>query len=305
LRTWIAGRLTTRGASVDPEDVLITSGAQQALDIALKLVLDGGGRVGVPDTCYPGALELFAASGCELVGPEDAAALVYAMPVVDNPTGRALTEAERDALLAGDHWILEDDAYAELRFDGRIPPSLLARARERVLHVGTLSKTLCPGLRVGWLVVPERLREAARSAKHRTDLQGNTLAQSIIERFLATNDYEARLSELRRFYASKADALASALRRHLPECSFENPGGGFSLWATTDLGWDDVELLRIAVKEGTSFDPGRDFRRGGASRPLALRLAFSSIAPNDIDEAVQRLARAFRAAARAQRVTGA
>ena len=305
LRKWIAGRLETRGAHVDPDDVLVTSGAQQALDIALRLVLDKGGRVAVPDACYPGALELFSAAGCGLVGPDDAADLVYTMPVVDNPTGRALTEGEREVLLSGSQWLLEDDAYAELRFDGRIPPSLLGRARDRVLHVGTLSKTLCPGLRVGWLVVPPRLREEARSVKHRTDLQGNTLAQSIVERYLAANDYEARLCELRRFYSTKADALASALRRHLPECLFEEPGGGFSLWATTGDPWDDVELLRIAMRHGTSFDPGRDFRRGGASRPLALRLAFSSIAPNAVDDAVQRLARAFRAAAGERRVTGA
>lgn len=299
LRGWIAGRLAKRGANVNPDDVLVTSGAQQALDIALRLVIERGGRVALPDACYPGAIELFSGYGCELVGPDMPAELVYTMPVVENPTGRALGETERSALAAGSHWILEDDAYAELRFDGNVPAPLLAVARERVLHVGTLSKTLCPGLRVGWLVVPPSLREAARRAKHETDLQGNTLAQSIIERYLEENDYDVRVSELRRFYSGKAEALASALRRRLPDCRFEAPGGGFSLWLTTGAPWDDVELLRNAMQAGTSFDPGRDFRRDGASRPLALRLAFSSIAASDIDQAVMRLARAFDQTARA------
>ena len=304
LRAWVAGRLAQRGAAVDPDDVLLTSGAQQALDLAVRVALPEGGRIAVPDACYPGALEVFSAYGADLVGPQATAALAYTMPVVENPTGRELGEAERAALLDGTAWILEDDAYAELRFDGRVPSPLLAAARERVLHVGTLSKTLCPGLRVGWLVVPPRLREAVRRVKHVVDLQGSTLAQSIVERYLAENDYDARLVELRRLYSAKADVLGDALARRLPECQFERPGGGFSLWVTTGNTGDDVDLLRVAMQKGTSFDPGRDFRRDGASRPLSMRLAFSSIATSDIEEAVKRLALAFDAAASA-RATGA
>jgi len=305
MRAWIAARLAKRGAAVDPDDILVTSGAQQALDIALRLAAEEGHRIAVPNACYPGALELFASYGCELVAAETPANLAYTMPVVENPTGRALTDEERGALVAANHWLVEDDAYAELRFDGHVPAPLLAAARERVLHVGTLSKTLCPGLRVGWLVVPPRLREAARRVKHETDLQGNTLAQSIVESYLSNNDYDERLASLRRFYAQKAEALMVALRRRLPECLFEEPGGGFSLWLTTGKSWDDVELLRIAMRCGTSFDPGRDFRRDGASRPLAMRLAFSSIPAGDIDEAVARLARTFDEAARTPGLTGA
>jgi 2-aminoadipate transaminase len=303
LRAWVAKRLTQRGAPVDPDDVLVTSGAQQALDIALRLVTSDEHRVRVPEACYPGALELFSAYGSTLVGTAEAAELEYTMPVVENPTGRMLGTAERAEILRASHWIIEDDAYAELRFDGRLPRPLLAEAPDRVLHVGTLSKTLCPGLRIGWLVVPPPLRERARSAKHRTDLQGNTLAQSIVEGYLDRNDYDERLARLRQFYANQAELLGRALGRHLPTCSFEHPGGGFSLWLTTDEAWDDVELLRMAISCGTSFDPGRDFRRDGASRPLALRLAFSSLRAEDIDEAVRRLARAFSEFARGERVS--
>jgi 2-aminoadipate transaminase len=302
LRRWIAGRLRQRGADVSPDDVLLTSGAQQALDIAVQLTPPERRRFAVPDACYPGALELFAAAGAELVGTAEAADLYYAMPAVENPTGRGLPRSERAWLLGRGALVLEDDAYAELRFDDEPPPApLLAAARDRVLHVGTLSKTLCPGLRVGWLVTPPRLTEAARRAKLRADLQGNSLAQSIVERYLEQEDYDARLGSLRSRYARGADALMAALRRLLPECRFAAPEGGFSLWVTTPEAWDEVEVLRAALAQGTSFDPGSAFRRDGAKSPFAMRLAFSTRPVEEMEEAVQRLARAFREVSR-QRV---
>jgi len=302
LRHWISARLRRRGADVSADDVLVTSGAQQALDIAVQLTSPEGRCFSVPDSCYPGALELFTASGCELVAAGARADLHYVMPAVENPRGRALTLVERASLLASGAWILEDDAYAELRFDGNAPPPpLLGASRERVLHVGTLSKTLCPGLRIGWLVKPPHLRGAARRAKMRADLQGNTLAQSVVERYLEEEDYDARLASLRSFYARNADALMSALRQKLPECSFDAPEGGFSLWVTTSEAWDEVELLRAALAQGTSFDPGSSFRRDEAKTPFAMRLAFSSLAASDIAEAVARLARAFGDVARGRK----
>lgn len=298
LRRWIAARLRRRGADVSADDVLLTSGAQQALDIAVRLTLPDGRRVfRVPDACYPGALELFTSYGCALVGARGVAELEYTMPAIENPTGRTLPPKARAALLAQDHVLIEDDAYAELAFDGVVPAPLLADARDRVLYVGTLSKTLCPGLRLGWLITPPRLSEAARRAKVHADLQGNTFAQSVVERYLGEEDYEQRLDWLRSFYSQRADALMSALRRHLPQCRFEAPRGGFSLWVTTPDVADDVELLRCAIANGTSFDPGHDFRRHRSRTPLAFRLAFSSTPAEDMDEAVRRLGRAFRDAA--------
>jgi 2-aminoadipate transaminase len=293
LREWIAGRLAQRGAHVTPDDVLITSGAQQALDIAMRVVAPNGARVRVPGGCYPGALDLFADYECEVVEAGDDVELEYVMPVVGNPAGLALAPAERARLLEARHLVIEDDAYAELRFDGRVGAPLLASAPSRVLHVGTLSKTLCPGLRIGWLVVPSRLREAVRRAKQRSDLQGNTLAQSIVERYLAREDYDARLATLREFYSKRAERLADCVRRLLPNCRFTPAEGGFSLWVESSEPWDDVELLRHAVVRGTSFDPGRDFRVAGARGPLAFRLAFSSLPQGDFEEAVRRLASAF------------
>jgi 2-aminoadipate transaminase len=293
LREWIAARLTRRGARVSPDDVLVTSGAQQALDMAIALSGPGVDSVAVPSACYPGALDLFRARGLRLTDDARSAPLIYAMPVVANPTGLALPSATSEAWLAARSLVLEDDAYAELRFDGQTPPPLLARAAERAFHVGTLSKTLCPGLRIGWLVVPAHLREKARREKQLADVQGNTFAQRIVEGYLAQNDYERRLERLRRFYALRAEALAAALRKHVRSCSFAEPQGGFSIWLEVDAEGDDVGLLRLALQYGTSFDPGRDFRFGSEQGRLCLRLAFSSLAPHAIPEAVQRLARAL------------
>ena len=295
LRRWVAGRLRDRGADVCADDILLTSGAQQALDIAVRLTLpDGPRKFRVPDACYPGALEMFSSYDCELVGAASEAHLEYTMPVIENPTGRSLSPRRRTKILGQSHWILEDDAYAELVFDGAMPPPLLAEARERVLYVGTLSKTLCPGLRIGWLVTPPGLREGARRAKAAADLQGNTFAQSVVERYLAQEDYDARLASLRTLYAQNADALMTALKRHLPHCHFEAPRGGFSLWVTLPETRDEVELLQAAIARGTGFDPGADFQRNREQKPCAMRLSFSSLAAHDMDEAVKRLAEAFR-----------
>ena len=301
LRSFVAGRLKRRGANVEPDEVLITSGAQQALDIAVELGCRQGGAVRVPSACYPGILELCAARGIARVAEDAPADLSYTMPLVANPTGLPLPLATRAALLAEAEPVIEDDAYAELRFDGRVTPPLLALAPERVFYVGTFSKTLCPGLRVGWLVAPKRYRRSARAKKRVTDLQANTLAQRVLEGYLAGEDFDERLAWLRAFYARRAERLVRALRRHLPSFAFREPEGGFSVWVTSEEAGDDVELLATALRHGVSVDPGRDFRPGGESEPIALRLAFSSLAPECMNDAVRRLARAFHAFVRARR----
>lgn len=305
LREWIAVRLEKRGARVSPEDVLITSGAQQAIDIALSLAARAGETIDVPAACYPAALDLFRAREVSPVPQSADAAASYAMPVVANPTGLALEDGERTRLLASTKPLIEDDAYADLRFDRSAPEPLLASARERVFYVGTFSKTLCPGLRVGFLVMPPSERERARTIKRVTDLQANTLAQAIVERYVKQNDFDARLAWLSRYYARRADALMTTVRRELPELRFEEPAGGFSLWVESDEPGDDVDLLATAVRHGVSFDPGRDFRASGRSERLCFRLTFSSLPYERIDEAVARLARALHAYRRERPSRGA
>jgi 2-aminoadipate transaminase len=301
LRTWVAARLKRRGATVEPDEVLITSGAQQALDIAVQIGCKRGDAMRVPAACYPGALELFSARGLRLVSEDAAAEVTYVMPLVENPTGLAVPLPARASLLRSEGYIVEDDAYADLRFDGRSSPPLLASVPDRVFYVGTFSKTLCPGLRVGWLVTPRNLKRGARRAKRIIDLQANSLAQRVLEGYLAQENFDERLDWLRLFYAERAEALVAALRSELPSLSFLEPEGGFSVWAVSEEPGDDVEFLAMAHRYGVSVDPGRDFRPSGDSEPIAFRLAFSSLPPERMREAVRRLARAFHAFTRMPR----
>ena len=297
LRAWIAARLRARGAAVGPDDVIVTSGAQQALAIASQLCFRRGEAVGVDAETYPAALDLFRTrGGVPRRGWHGDVRCYYGMPAIGNPRSRPMAPRDRQALASqrGLH-IVEDDAYAELRFDGRVARPLLADLRAQVWHVGSFSKTLCPGLRVGWLVPPPAWRERALEVKHASDLQASSLGQAVLELFLAHDDFEARLARERRFYRARASRLVRAVRRHLPDWRCDEPEGGFALFLETDEPGDDFVLLEMATRHGVSFDPGRAFRPDNGSSPLALRLCFSYAHARDLDEGVRRLARAWDA----------
>jgi 2-aminoadipate transaminase len=303
LRDWIRRRMTARGVEVAPDDVIITSGAQQAIAIAAQLGAQRGQRMRVDPESYPAALDLFRTRGLRLV-TDGAAAASYVMPQVSNPHGRRLADTERVGLLAGRGWLVEDDAYAELRFDGRVGRPLIADARDRVFHVGTFSKTLCPGLRIGWLIPPPRLRARALRQKRDRDLQAPTVTQAVLADWLASHDYDEHLRRLRRFYRRRAERLADSIRRHLPALRFEFPEGGFSIYCESDVPGDDAALLRLALEHGVSFDPGLLFRpdNGKGEHPLAFRLCFSLVEEEQLDEGVRRLRRAWAQWARSARL---
>ena len=294
LREWIAERLRARGAEVGADEVIVTSGAQQAIALAAQLAFARGDEVGVDGESYPAALDLFRTRGGRLrVGWNDGVRAFYAMPAIGNPHSRPMSEEARTALLARRIHVIEDDAYAALRFDGAVPRPLLAQARDRVWHVGSFSKTLCPGLRVGWLVPPPAWRERALELKHATDLQASSLGQTVLALFLAGDDFDARLARARRFYRARAARLVRAVRRHLPNWRFAEPEGGFALFLESDEPGDDLALLETATRHGVSFDPGRIFRPDGRVAPLGLRLCFSNVGAAELDEAPRRLARAW------------
>jgi 2-aminoadipate transaminase len=295
LRAWIADRLCRRGALVSADDVIVTSGAQQAIALAARLQLRRGQRIGLDAESYPAAIDLFRTRGAvPIVGGARAAAR-YVMPEVGNPHGRGLDEDARCALLDSNLPLFEDDAYAELRFDGPPGRPLCADARTQVWHVGTFSKILAPGLRVGWLVPPPRYLQRALRHKRDLDLQANSLAQAVLEDFLLREDFDAWTERLRRFYRRRAERLAEAMAKRLPAWRFQPPHGGFSLWVETGEDADDTQLLATAIRHGVSFDPGRLFRPTGATRPLALRLCFCGEPGPRLEEGVKRLARAWDA----------
>jgi 2-aminoadipate transaminase len=288
LRGWIAGRLGARGLAVDPDAVIVTAGAQQALSL-IAAFLPSGSTIGVGDATYPAAIAAFEAAGLEPTATRDAAAH-YLVTGVSNPRGVAI---DSTAALASGRPVIADEAYAELRFDGEVPAPLAADAADRVWHVGTASKVLSPGLRVGWLIPPAHAREAILQSKEAADLQTGSLAQAALVRLLDGLDYDETVARARRFYAERAGILVEALERHLPDARFTAPEGGFSVWVELEEPGDDVALLEAAVAQGVSFDPGSMFRPPAdrARAPLAFRLSFSASGPEDLVEGSRRLAR--------------
>lgn len=294
LRSWIAQRLCRRGAQVEPDNVVITAGAQQGLSLATQVLLRAGRRVGVARETYPAALDLFRRRGAILVREDEKADWLYAVDGISNPHGRALPAPHRAALLDSSRPIVVDEAYAELAFAGQLPRPLLADAPSRVWHIGTLSKTLCPGVRIGWLIPPPPQLKSVIELKQMSDLQTASLSQVIVEGFLAGDHYEARLSKARAFYAKRADALMQALRRYLPEWHFQEPEGGFSVFVEHTAPGREEAWLRAAIAHGVCFDPGSLFRTAPEQDLLAMRLCYSATTPSRLTEAVRRLASAWR-----------
>ena len=279
LRGWIADRLNARGASISADDVVITSGAQQAL--SLIGMAHRGKRIAVGEATYPAALAAFERAGADPVAEH--ADIHYLMPGVSNPSGRELITAVPPGV------VIADEAYTELRFDGVVPRPLVADARARVWHVGTLSKTLSPGLRVGWLVPPRRDKAEVLELKEAADLQAGSVTQEAAAHLLSRFDYDAHVERSRAAYRERCERLCTALRQALPRARFTEPEGGFSVWLTFDEPGDDRALLAEAIEHGVSFDAGRAFRPRGATGPLALRASFSAAPIDQLAEGARRL----------------
>ncbi|HVV81532.1 MAG TPA: PLP-dependent aminotransferase family protein [Kofleriaceae bacterium] len=299
IRTWVAERLKARGAPIGPDDVVVTAGAQQALSL-IAAVWPAGTRVAVDAETYPAAIETFTLAGHPLVVDDDAG-LRYLIDGVHNPHGVDRLAPRREALLAAGRPLVVDEAYVELRFDGRIPRPMYADAPDRVWHVGSFSKIVGPGLRVGWLVPPRDRKEDVLAHKRAADLQTATFPQAVLARWLASADYDDLVERARNLYRARAERLCASLARRLPSWRALEPEGGLSVWVETDLGGDDVAFLATAVAQGVAFDPGSMFRASPASgQPIAMRLSFSHAPFDQLDLAVRRLERAARSFRRAR-----
>ncbi|MBA2543443.1 MAG: PLP-dependent aminotransferase family protein [Deltaproteobacteria bacterium] len=286
IRSWIVRRLAARGAVVHPAHVIVTAGAQQALSIIGSM--HQGWRIDVGDATYASAIDAFRQAGSNVVPVHGD--VHYVIAGVSNPHG--IDRVDRAALLATGDPLIVDEAYAELRFDGRVPVPLIADARDRVWHVGTISKTVCPGLRIGWLIPPPGAVTAALQRKQAMDLQTASVSQLAFARFLASFDYDAILERARGFYADRAARCLAALRKHLPGAEITEPEGGLSIWVETDDRGDDISLLETAMACGVTFDPGSSFRPVHHDR-IAFRVSFSNVQPELFDTAARRLSRAF------------
>lgn len=281
--------LRERGARVHQVELL-----PDGIDTdALAALLDGGRstRVGA-GTGGAGATDSASASDGATVRPK----LAHIIPNFQNPAGYTLTEERRRALLAlaaeHDFTVFEDDPYVELHFGGRKLPTMLSMDPERVVYASSFSKTVCPGIRVGYLVGPPELIAAIAKLATNTYISPNMVAQSIVYEFCASGALEHSIETVRTALAKRARTLDVALRRELPEAEFVAPEGGYFMWVTLPEGTDVAALHKAAAELGVVFVKGTDFLLEGGEN--TLRLAYSGVTPEQIEEGVARLATAAR-----------
>jgi DNA-binding transcriptional MocR family regulator len=318
LRYELARLITGWGMPVRPAEVAVLSGSQQGIDLLARLLLRPGDYVATEAYTYCGALTAFRAAGARLLPvPLDGDGMqvdalaslltrypvrfIYTMPTFHNPTGVTLPVARRRALLeiAARQAvpIIEDNLFEQLYYEQPPPPSLKALDREGLVYaLGSASKIIGPGLRLGWLVAPPAIVEQVARLKRAADLHVNNLAQVAVQRFLASGQMAAHLAALRRICARRAEQMVTALGQRLPEVAVERPRGGLYLWARLPEGLSAEAVLEDALARGVAFMPGSWFSVNG-SDDGSLRLCFANPAADQLEEAIERLAGAVRAVA--------
>jgi len=302
------------GAS--PDDVVVTVGAQQALDLLTRIFCDPGDVVIAEGPTYVGALGVFQAAQCEVVHvPVDDDGLIpealqetladlakhgkrpkflYTVPTYQNPTGVTLTEERRERVLdicerAG-LIVVEDDPYGALGFEGKPPKALRARRREGIFYVGTFSKTFAAGLRVGWVLAPPAVRDKLVLATEAAILCPSALTQNAVVRYLTTMPWREQVKIFSELYASRRDALLTALSDYMPAgMRWTKPGGGLFVWAELPEGLDSKAMLPRALQQRVAYVPGTGFFADGSGRGQ-MRLNFSFPPADRIREGVRRLA---------------
>ena len=317
LREVLAARHSERdGVDLDPAQIAITNGTAGALVMAAAAFLEPGDVVIVDRLTYHGALLTFRLAGASVIGvPLDddglradaleelltdlqasgqRVKLVYTIPGCQSPTGRLMPAARRlqlaDLARRFGVVLLYDDTYGELRYEDGFPPSLLAYAPERTMHLGSFSKTIAPGLRVGWTAAPPNVTAALTSI--RTDLGTTAIMQRLVARFIEGGYYDAHLAQVNPFYRDKRDVMVEALEEHCaPYCTWHVPPGGFFIWL--EFPHDTVpQLEQLGLDERVAFFGGHHFSVDEPERS-GLRLAFGQLSVDDIREGIGRLGRAM------------
>ncbi|MEU3743367.1 PLP-dependent aminotransferase family protein [Streptomyces sp. NPDC032198] len=316
LRAAIAGRTAARGLPTDADGILVTTGSQQALSLLATALVEPGDTVLVESPCYLAALQAFSFAGAHVVavpgddeGLDPAALdglvaahrpkLLYTVPTFQNPTGRTLPAGRRAEIAAvaarRGLWIVEDDPYGELRFEGERVPWIATYpgAEDRTVLLGSFSKVMAPGLRLGWMRGPAASLRACAIAKQAADLHTPTVNQLAAARYLADNDLDAHVARVADAYAKRRDAMLAGLGAALPEgSSWIRPEGGMFIWAKLPEGYDTTALLPEVVKHDVAYVPGAPFYAGEPD-VATLRMCFVTQTPEEIAEGLGRLGEAL------------
>ncbi|MDP2820117.1 MAG: PLP-dependent aminotransferase family protein [Polaromonas sp.] len=324
LREQLAAFMGTKGVSVAPDGLIVTTGSQQALDLLGKTMIDPGDKVIVEGPTFLATIQCFRLYGADLVSaPIDANGVdsdalekliaehkpkfVYLIPTFGNPSGAMLSLERRKKVLAlavkYNTLVVEDDPYGDLYFGEPPPPSILSLSKdvpgscELIAHCGSMSKVLSPGLRVGWMIAPPELLAKATMCKQFSDAHTSTFAQATAAQYLKAGRMPATLANVRKAYGERALAMGAALKRELGDAiEFTQPQGGLFFWARlTGAGGktkDAGEFAKKAIAQGVAFVPGAPFYAGNPDM-ATFRLSFATADVGKIEEGVGRLGRAL------------
>ena len=313
LRETVAQRMRAKGMPATADDVLITNGAQQALELVFRAFVERGDAVAIEEPTYTGALSVLGALGARVVGiPMDQEGirpdllsiamerhrprLIYVQPTFQNPTTRVTSEGRRRELLAlANRYrcpIVEDDWAGDLRFEGPDLPSLHALdSGQHVIYLSTFSKMLMPGLRLGWLAAPPPVMDRLIELKRLQDCGTSPLLQTALDVFLREGGLDVHLERVRPAYRTRRDAMVEALERHFPEdARFERPLGGLFVWVRLSPAIDGGDLFVAAKQRGVLYSRGELFHTDG-SGGSAMRLTYSAVSEEQIAEGVAILGR--------------
>ena len=309
LRQWVAERHSRNGVKIDVNQVLITTGSQQALDLLGKVLIDPGSRVLVETPTYLGALQAFSLSEPEFVSvPSDdtgpvASALtpqltndarfMYCLPSFQNPTGRRLPTARRqeliDAASKAGLLLIEDDPYGSLAYRGETLPTLLSMNPQGVVYMGSFSKVFASGLRVGYLIAPEPLCRKLVQAKQAADLHTPSFTQRIVYEVIKDGFLDEHIPQIRDLYARQCRAMLDALKQHFPSSAHWNePEGGMFIWVKLAEHIDTMQLLDKAIEQNVAFVPGAPFFANDPQHNT-MRLSFVTVPKEKIEEGMARL----------------
>jgi 2-aminoadipate transaminase len=321
LREMIARHSTRYGINVEPENVLLTSGSQQALDLIGKVFINPGDHILVERPTYLGALQAWNAYQAEFVAADidddgyvtasleakirSGPKFIYALPNFQNPSGITMSLQRRKLLIElADHYgvpILEDDPYGQLRYEGEHVAPIVhldsefrstdgIRYSGNVIYLSTFSKILAPGIRLGWIIAPAEVIQKLVQAKQGTDLHTSTLSQMAAYHVASGGFLNEHVKVIRAIYRERRDTMLAALDRDFPPgITWTRPQGGLFLWLTLPASMDAAEVLKAAVAKRVAFVPGESFFTDGTGRNTA-RLNFSNATPAKIREGVARLA---------------
>ena len=325
LREQLAAFMQAKGAlDVAPEQLIVTTGSQQALDLLGKTMISPGDKVIVEGPTFLATIQCFRLYGAQLISApvdgegvdtdtleqliaEHKPKMVYLIPTFGNPSGAMLNLERRKRVLelavTYQTLIVEDDPYGDLYFGEAPPPSMLALSsqvpgsRDWLAHCGSLSKVLSPGLRVGWMIAPPELLAKATMCKQFSDAHTSTFAQATAAQYLKAGRMPATLAHVRQVYAERAQAMGNALRQHLGDAiEFVQPQGGLFVWArltgANGRSSNGVEFAKRAIDKGVAFVPGVPFYAADAD-PSTFRLSFATADVARIEEGVARLAQAL------------